>query len=227
MAVKPKAKRPLQKETAGPTNTYAAAADVELGPDIVTIDLTDDPAIFTTSSFTVTGTARPNNATVFGTLINRAVVIPGPVPNPIPGTIPANPPSVVCTPSASDPTLGIWSLQFQNVPPGNYVLGVNEQLPSEGADAANIDVTAPVVVTLSVTTTPTTITATVTNTSTTEQSVSTVIVASKPEHGDHKHQRIPGGASRPFRFAHRPTSGLLVVAFPVGQRAKGAVVVLP
>ncbi len=148
-------------------------------------------------TITVTGTASPDDAVVRGTLTVKNDAnqpLPG-AGGPAAGTIPATGP-VTCSG-------GNWSLQFENVPPGNYIISVNEELPSEGAAAANLDVTAQIVISVTVAPgdiTSATVDAVVTNNSGRELTVSAVAVQSPPKHGDKNHKRLPARTSVIFNF---------------------------
>ena len=191
----------------------ASVAAVAVAPDQVTINLLD-PTSFSTSDFSVTGTARPNNATVFGTLTNKDTN----------ATIQSTPPSAVCTPNAVDPTFGDWTLDFKNVPPGAYILGVNEQAPDEGADSVNVDVTTAIAMSIdTLTTTTNTATAVVSYTGPGTILVSAVIAMSKPAHGKPKHQKIDNTATKAFKFEGLASNTpLTVTAYPVKHHAKAA-----
>jgi len=82
---------------------------------VVTIGLAD-PTSFSAPDFTVSGTARPNDSTVFGTLTEKNTG----------ARFTSNPPSVPCTMDPVDAQIGNWTLSFQSIPLGFYVLGVNE-----------------------------------------------------------------------------------------------------
>jgi len=182
----------------------------EAGPtDLVTINLLD-PTTFPTSNFTVSGTANPTNATVYGILTNTATGT----------TIPSNPASTVCTGANGD-----WSLDFLNVPPGTYILGVNEQPSDEGADAKNVIVTSPVTLTIgTILTTPTTATVPVTNPGPSPVTVSTVITMSPPKHGKPKHKKINAGQTQNFVFNGLPSNTeFTATAYPIKGLANGAV----
>lgn len=181
-----------------------------VGPnDRVTINLVD-PATFPSPNFDVSGTAVPTNATVSGILTHTTTG----------ATIPANPASVLCTGSNGD-----WILHFENVPPGAYILGVNEQLPDEGADAKNVNVTTTETVTIgTITPGQTTATVPVTNNSPSPLVVSAVITTSPPKHGDTKHKRILSTGSHAFKFKNLPSNTeFTVTAYPVKGLAHGAV----
>ena len=185
--------------------------DVDVGPQFVQIDTPADGTTLTTSNVEATGIARPSNARVFGTLTNKTTG----------AATQSDPPFVDCVANASGD--GVWSLVFPSIPPGDYLLSVNEGSPNEGADANNITVQLPIVVVVAIgTTTSTSVTATVSNNSPTLQLVSAVIVASKPKHGDKKHKLIAAHASDTFRFTGL-TSGTdyVVTAFAVGAIGQG------
>src|SRR5260370_26651196 len=142
MAVKPKGKGPAAQrlEEAVRAPKYGTGADVDRTTDFVRFDDIRDPMPAVAGTITVTGTASPDDAVVRGTLTVKNDAnqpLPG-AGGPAAGTIPATGP-VTCSG-------GDWSLQFENVPPGNYIISVNEELPSEGAAAANLDVTAQIVI---------------------------------------------------------------------------------
>src|SRR5438128_2513012 len=172
-----KAKR--QASAPGPTMAKADRSPVRLdvGPlDVVNFDDLTDPITPTAPNFSVSATANPTTATVTGILTDAASG----------ATFASNPPSVMCT----GPT-GIWILQFQNIPPSSYILGVNEQLPNEGANAKNVIVQSPVIVRINpIGTTPTTATVTGTVTSPGGVNVSAVLSMSPPKHGKPKHQHL-------------------------------------
>ena len=186
----------------------------DVGPnDFVQINLAD-PTTFATPTFAVGGTSDPSNAMVSGILTHTTTG----------ATIPSIPASVPCIGPNGD-----WILQFQNVPPGAYILGVNHQLPDEGADARNVIVTTTETVTIgTITTTPTsgTFTATVpvTNNSPSQLTVSAVIAMSPPKHGDTKHKIINSTDTHDFKFKKLPGStNFTVTAYPIKGLAKGAV----
>jgi hypothetical protein len=187
------------------------AAPAEAGPtDVVTINLVD-PTTFPIPDFDVIGTARPTNATVRGILTNTTTGI----------TIASNPASVLCTGAN-----GNWTLHFQGVPPGSYILGVNEEAPDEGADAKNVIVTSAVTLTLNtpIPTTPTTATVTGTNTGTTPVTVSAVLSMSPPKHGKPKQKKISAGANFQFDFDGLPhNKDFTVTVYPIQGSANGAV----
>ncbi|SRR6266496_2884122 len=179
----------------------------DVGPDLVTINL-PDPTTFPTPNFTVSGTANPTNATVSGILTDTTSG----------ATFASDPPSVLCT-----GTNGDWTLDFQGIPPGSYILGVNEQPPAEGADAKNVVVTSPVSLTIDpIVTTKTTATVTVTNNSLIPVTVSAVISMSPAKHGKTKHKPI--GARKKFDFEFdglTPNKDFTATAYPIKGLAKG------
>jgi hypothetical protein len=178
-------------------------------PDDVFFNDTTDPLPITTPNFAVSGTAIPSNATVSGILTDVASA----------ATFASNPPSVLC----SGPN-GAWTLQFQNIPPSSYVLGVNEQLPNQGAKAKIVNVSSPVVVRLDpIVTTPTTATVTGTVTSPGGVNLSAVLSMSPPKHGKPKHQHVGSGTTN-FRFdfdSLTPNTDFTVTVYPIKGLASG------
>lgn len=207
-----KAKRPAPAPRPTMEEAYRGPAHPDVGPtDVVNFNDLTDPLSITAPSFSVSGTANPTNATVSGILTDVASG----------ATFASNPPSVMCTP----PT-GAWTLQFQNIPPSSYILGVDEQLPNEGANAKNVVVQSPVPVRINpISTTPTTATVTGTVTSPGGVNLSAVLSMSPPKHGQPKHQHLGSGATNfRFDFVGLPrNTDFTVTVYPVKGLASGAI----
>jgi hypothetical protein len=123
--------------------------------------------------FSVSGTGTPDGATVVGLLTATSDG----------STIQSD-----NTAQISSQTWG--AITFSDVPPGTYVLGVNEQDPNDGADAINVVVLPDAAVSIDNITPTSASSIDVTGTpSDLNLAVSGVIAASKPRHGKPHKQR--------------------------------------
>ena len=126
---------------------------------------------------------------------------------------------MTCTPSLPN-----WTLHFESVPPGSYILSVNEVAGHDGADAKNITVASAIALNIdSVSPGPTSATATVSYAGPGTVTVSAVISMSPPHHGTPKKKDITSTTTATFTFNSLPrNTNFTITAIPISGFATGA-----
>jgi hypothetical protein len=196
-----KGARVLARTASAPATTPMPPLDSGTGS--VTIQQPGDGTTVT-SSFSASGSGGPDNTSVTGILTD---------------TITGN--TFQSCPATAVIQLGSWTLTFQNIPPGTYILAVNGLDPNGGADAVTITIppTTAGVLTIPAPTTTTTALTVITGTCDPSLIVSAVVTGSKPAKPGNVAKQ--GGGSFSFQFFGLAKGPHKVTVYPLKDRDKG------
>ena len=132
--------------------------------------------------------------------------------------------TILCDSNVTIDTLGNWqNLTFSDVPPGDYVLAVNELDPDTGADAVSITVSPVSTTSQGSTVTPMSATsAQVTGTpSDANDTISGMIIGSKPVHGSPDKQKGPYTITfTKLKTGHK----YKIVVYPIRNKSQATVI---